>query len=157
MADVVSNVLGSAVPHDQPLMEAGLDSLGAVELRNSISSSFGVDLPATASFDFPTISALATHLAGVVAPASLSFTQPLTGVQDPVGRTVHIAGLSCTFPGGHSLSPILGVPSWIGSPNPTLDFTRKHRGHSPSVFPMTSVSILHTPTPASVSECALLP
>ncbi len=44
------------------LVQAGLDSLGAVELRNAISAEFGTDLPATAIFDYPTLSALADHL-----------------------------------------------------------------------------------------------
>ena len=44
-------------------MEAGLDSLGAVELRNSLATRFATDLPATLIFDFPTVSALAQHLA----------------------------------------------------------------------------------------------
>lgn len=40
------------------LMQAGLDSLGAVELRNAVSSNFSVDVPATLAFDYPTESAL---------------------------------------------------------------------------------------------------
>lgn len=46
-------------------MEAGLDSLGAVEMRNSLASRFGLqNLPATLTYDFPTISALASYIAG---------------------------------------------------------------------------------------------
>ena len=44
-------------------MEAGLDSIGAVELRNAVSSAFGLDLPATATFDYPSADALAKYIA----------------------------------------------------------------------------------------------
>ena len=43
-------------------MEAGLDSLGAVELRNALGERFSVQLAATATFDHPSISALAAHI-----------------------------------------------------------------------------------------------
>lgn len=55
----VTGMLGSAVLPEQPLMEAGLDSLGAVELRNALSEAFQLQLPATAIFDYPTVAALA--------------------------------------------------------------------------------------------------
>ena len=54
----------------QPLMEAGLDSLGAVELRNSLATHFAVDLPSTVTFDYPTIAALANFIASSQLPIS---------------------------------------------------------------------------------------
>lgn len=38
---------------------------GALEVRNQLSQALQVDLPATIVFDFPTIDALAAHLAGL--------------------------------------------------------------------------------------------
>ena len=43
-------------------MEAGLDSLGAVELRNLLAAQLHTDLPSTLLFDYPTLSSLAQHL-----------------------------------------------------------------------------------------------
>ena len=60
---VVEGMLGAAVAPNQPLMEAGLDSLGAVELRTSLCASFTLDLPATVVFDYPTVSSLSTFIA----------------------------------------------------------------------------------------------
>ncbi len=50
----------------QPLMEAGLDSLGAVELRDALGARFGVELPAMATFDHPTPAALAAYMLAAV-------------------------------------------------------------------------------------------
>ncbi|HRX71168.1 MAG: SDR family NAD(P)-dependent oxidoreductase [Gammaproteobacteria bacterium] len=53
--------------HDRPLNELGLDSLLAVELRNRLGALAGASLPATLLFNYPTIAALAEHLAMLMA------------------------------------------------------------------------------------------
>ena len=60
---IVQQMLGKAVDPSQPLMEAGLDSLGAVELRTALGSQFNLDLPATVTFDYPSAASLSHFLA----------------------------------------------------------------------------------------------
>ena len=45
-----------------PLRELGLDSLLAVELRNTLSRLMGVGLSATLLFDYPTVEAVTDHI-----------------------------------------------------------------------------------------------
>ena len=52
---IAAEAMGAEVAAEVPLMSAGLDSLTAVELRNGISTKFGISLPATFSFDYPTL------------------------------------------------------------------------------------------------------
>jgi acyl carrier protein len=53
-------VLGlTSVNPDRPLHEVGLDSLMALELRNRVVASTGLQLPTTLLFTYPTVSALA--------------------------------------------------------------------------------------------------
>jgi myxalamid-type polyketide synthase MxaC len=53
---------GEPILPDRPLLELGLDSLMAVDLRGAIAASLGRPLPATLVFDHPTLAALAAHL-----------------------------------------------------------------------------------------------
>ena len=71
---LLGDVVKSPMPdtHHLGLQQAGLDSLGAVELKNAIGSKFGIDLPATAAFDYPTASALADYIEVRMAPSQVS-------------------------------------------------------------------------------------
>ena len=64
--------------------QAGLDSLGAVDLRNAIGMKFGFELPATAAFDYPTAAALADLISASTAPIQawhVAFAVMSTGVK----------------------------------------------------------------------------
>eukprot|EP00884_Botryococcus_braunii_P010940 jgi/Botrbrau1/19848/Bobra.0124s0084.1 len=95
---IAKQVLGVAVSDDQPLMEAGLDSLGAVELRNAISNAYRIHLPATILFDYPTLAALTGKIIELVDPVktpelpqdkSTSLTAMIrTAVSNLLGRDI---------------------------------------------------------------------
>ena len=76
VAAAVTSVLGAPVAAEASLMESGLDSLGSVELRNALSQHFELELPATLTFDHPSIAALAKHIAGLVTPAATIVSEP---------------------------------------------------------------------------------
>ena len=62
MVAILSGLLGRDVAPDEPLMDAGLDSLSGVELKQQLESEFGVELPETVVFDYPTAAALSTFI-----------------------------------------------------------------------------------------------
>ena len=60
------------------MVQAGLDSLGALELRNALHQETGISLPATFAFDHPTIASMASFLAANDRASSAPFQpQPM--------------------------------------------------------------------------------
>ena len=76
MLGVVREVTGEAseVGGETPLMEVGVDSLGAAELASRLRAWSGVALSATLMFEQPTPRAIATHLL-----ATISLLDPTSG------------------------------------------------------------------------------
>eukprot|EP00959_Pyramimonas_sp_CCMP1952_P119467 2497991-Pyramimonas_sp.AAC.1 len=62
VTQVIQGVLGAAVGPDEPLIDAGLDSLGAVEVRNALEREVGMQLPSTLVFDYATVGAVTGYL-----------------------------------------------------------------------------------------------
>ena len=100
---LVTRTAGRVVDADTPLMEAGIDSLGAVELRNSLQRATTVagSLSTTLVFDYPTVRQLSLHLADGC--TALGTDRPASG-GDEVASTAAPAleGLSAALPQGVS-------------------------------------------------------
>jgi len=84
--------------------EAGLDSLGMVEVRNGVVRAFenAVPLGATALFDYPTLNALVEHIEATLCPPSQTGGDGgrLPILPSATGEAVAVVGMACRFPGG---------------------------------------------------------
>jgi hypothetical protein len=84
-------------------MAAGLDSLGAVELRNMLQESLAVRLPSTVVIDYPTVNALtgyvAQQLAGTAAAVAAAAAPAAAVVRERAGLTAAAAtGVAAGLP-----------------------------------------------------------
>eukprot|EP01071_Lankesteria_metandrocarpae_P012773 Lankesteria_metandrocarpae@DN6253_c0_g1_i1.p1 len=92
-------------PLDTPMQELGVDSLSAVEFRNTLQFRLGVRLPATTLFDYPTLGAIMDFVQtqvleslgteAVSVPASIPLPQDMMAAIEPLA----IVGASCRLPG----------------------------------------------------------
>ena len=58
MDTVILEVVGTEINRELPLMEAGLTSLGALQLGRALQGRLSVDVPATLVFDHPSLNSI---------------------------------------------------------------------------------------------------
>ena len=104
--DLVRSNAAAVLGYDSPaevepnkaFQEMGLDSLGAIELRNRLAGAAGLEIGATVVFDYPNSTAMAEHLlAG--ATASGTARQVILRAQAS-DEPIAIVGMACRYPGG---------------------------------------------------------
>jgi len=64
---------GDDVQGDVPFMDAGIDSLASVELRTNLQTAFGIPLPSTVMFNYPTPQGMADLLVEEATARELTF------------------------------------------------------------------------------------
>jgi acyl transferase domain-containing protein/thioesterase domain-containing protein/acyl carrier protein len=98
----VATVLGHSSPReveaDKAFQELGFDSLGAVELRNRLSTATGLRLPPTLVFDYPSVEAVARYLLAESTGGAAARRQVVRAQasEEPIA----IVGMACRYPGG---------------------------------------------------------
>ncbi|QDZ22811.1 polyketide synthase [Chloropicon primus] len=116
---LAASVVGREISAEEPLMEAGLDSLGTVEFNNALQQRFGIDLPATLIFDYPSISMIGNHLSDILAPEDAQGGDVLSskpesavpdarGLKDGITIAVTSIGSHCSL-GMDSLASTCGI------------------------------------------------
>jgi len=138
--EILAVATGSTVDADVPLMQLGLDSLGAVELGNQLHLRSGQPVSRTLVFDFPTARLIYGYMISLLEPAVLrAHPSPSVSI---TGASVHadhlqgraqacLHGMRCTLPGGvnkdtfldHLTSSAGIVTSEVPLQRWSLDFT----------------------------------
>jgi len=90
----VKTLLGTGVRDDAPLMGAGLDSLSAVDLVQTLGQELGTELEPTALFDYPTIGSLSKYLTAELEPVDITVppSSPATSTR-PRMKNVDVSGV----------------------------------------------------------------
>ena len=108
VAAAVAELLGAPVDEHAPLLSAGLDSLGAVELRNALERASGLELPVTLLFDHPTIADLGGHLDSIIGGATAARSENAHAVavrlvQPAAATAIVVVAASARLPAADAL------------------------------------------------------
>ncbi|MFJ8744634.1 type I polyketide synthase [Embleya sp. NPDC127516] len=98
-AAVLALSAGELPSADRAFRDLGFDSLTAVELRDRLAHSSGLELPTTLVFDYPTPTALAGFLLDELAGAQPTGADPIPGTAVD-GEPIAVIAMACRYPGG---------------------------------------------------------
>ncbi|HKR65096.1 MAG TPA: SDR family NAD(P)-dependent oxidoreductase, partial [Thermoanaerobaculia bacterium] len=87
------------VPRETPFADYGMDSILGIEMIERVRKALGVDIRATAIFDYPSVRKLASHLAPLGPPASAPAGTATSRRRPDDDDSVAIIGFSGRFPG----------------------------------------------------------
>ena len=106
VVEVLKALVNSEIRFDVPLMDLGVDSLGATELSTQLTAKIGVQLSPTLIYSYPTVTSIVNHISSL-----LSDHDKLSGEDNPVilrknrlslksgVSSLAIIGMSCRLPG----------------------------------------------------------
>lgn len=105
---LLADLVGDPVDDDVPFYELGLTSVLTVRLRAALTRRFGIDVPATVPFEYPTVAALAGWLTARGGSAPIE-DRAASGHPTPtVDRRVAIIGMAARFPGARTIDEFWG-------------------------------------------------
>ncbi|MBU2985630.1 amino acid adenylation domain-containing protein [Saccharophagus degradans] len=94
----------STVSYSESFFNLGVSSLRLLTLRDTIESSFGIELDVTQILDNPNINAIATLIESTTNPSTLTdknspHTEPFENQASAKDEAIAIVGMACRFPG----------------------------------------------------------
>ncbi|WP_191500013.1 beta-ketoacyl synthase N-terminal-like domain-containing protein, partial [Mycobacterium simulans] len=98
-AAVLAHPDPGALDVQRPFQELGIDSLTALELRNTLTAHTGLTLPATLTFDHPNPAAVVAYLVTLLGQTTV-VTRRATRAPERTTEPVAVVGMACRFPGG---------------------------------------------------------